>query len=430
MFLRSIKITNYRRFEQLNIRLNPQLTVLVGKNGSGKSSILDAAAIAAGSLPTSLDGIAGFPIRKEDARVSVFRLGDNDDVQPIFPVEISATGCVDGKEISWKRVLNSSSGRCNFSQASELTAITSQYQKRMREGDGSLILPLVAYYGTGRLWNQHKEKSSDVLSVNTRINGYIDSLDSAANDKLMKSWFAKMRQQELQRQESIPAFRIVCQAMEQCLNKLSKVSSCTVDFNLDTREIDVCIPDENGGSTVLPLNKLSDGYKCTVSLIADIAYRMALLNPQLRDKALAETNGIVLIDEIDLHLHPEWQKSILDLLTMLFPRIQFIVSTHAPSVINTVKSENLMILENDSVRLPVGEIYGKDTNTIVSGVMKSTNRPPEIMFLFDQFNSALQRSSFIEAHDCIAKLEVLLDENDAELAACQSKLKIAETLGV
>lgn len=429
MFLRSIKITNFRRFEELNIKFDQQLTVLVGKNGSGKSSILDATAIAAGSLPTSLDGITGFPIRKEDARISVYRLGDNDDVQPIFPVEITAIGCVDGHEISWKRVLNSISGRCNFSQALELTAISNQYQKRMREGDSTLILPLVAYYGTGRLWNQHKEKSSDVLSVNTRINGYIDSLDSAANDKLMKNWFSKMRQQELQRQEAIPVFRIVCQAMEQCLNRLSNVNDSKVDFNLDTREIDVQIPDENGGSTVMPLNKLSDGYKCTVSLIADIAYRMALLNPQLRDRALAETDGIVLIDEIDLHLHPEWQKSILDLLLTLFPRIQFIVSTHAPSVVNTVKSDNLMILENDIARQPVGEIYGKDTNTIVSGVMQSTNRPPRITELFDRFNIALQRSAFSEAHDCIAKLETILDENDAELAACQSKLKIAEVLG-
>ena len=152
MFLRSIKIKNFRRFEELNIEFNPKLTVLVGKNGSGKSSILDAAAIAAGSLPTSLDGIAGFPIRKEDARVSVYRLGDNDDVQYFYPVEIEATGCIDGQDISWKRVLNSSTGRCNFSQATELTAISSQYQSRERaEGDSSLILPLVAYYGTGRL---------------------------------------------------------------------------------------------------------------------------------------------------------------------------------------------------------------------------------------------------------------------------------------
>lgn len=430
MFLRSIKIKNFRRFEELNIEFNPKLTVLVGKNGSGKSSILDAAAIAAGSLPTSLDGIAGFPIRKEDARVSVYRLGDNDDVQYFYPVEIEATGCIDGQDISWKRVLNSSTGRCNFSQATELTAISSQYQSRMREGDSSLILPLVAYYGTGRLWNQHKEKSSDVLSVNTRINGYIDCLDSAANDKLMKNWFAKMRQQELQRQEPIPAFRVVCNAMEQCIDKLSNVKDSKVDFNLDTREIDVQIPDGNSGSIVLPLNKLSDGYKCTVSLVADIAYRMALLNPQLRDKVLFDTDGTVLIDEIDLHQHPEWQKSILDLLSTLFPKIQFIVSTHAPSVINTVKSENLMILENDTARLPIGETYGKDTNTIVSGIMQSTNRPVEIAELFNLFYSALQTSSFSEAHNYIDRLEALLDENDSELAACQSKLKIAEVLGV
>ena len=91
----------------------------------------------------------------------------------------------------------------------------------------------------------------------------------------------------------------------------------------------------------MPVSQLSDGYKCTISLIADIAYRMAILNPQLLNKVLVETEGIILIDEVDLHLHPKWQKRILKDLMDIFPKVQFIVSTHAPEVINSVKKDLL-----------------------------------------------------------------------------------------
>ena len=110
----------------------------------------------------------------------------------------------------------------------------------------------------------------------------------------------------------------------------------------------------------MPVSVLSDGYRCTISLIADIAYRMALLNPQLLDSVLTETDGIVLIDEIDLHLHPTWQKRVLKDLMDIFPKVQFIVSTHAPEVINSVKSDSVIILKDDKVLSATDETYGRD----------------------------------------------------------------------
>ena len=93
---------------------------------------------------------------------------------------------------------------------------------------------------------------------------------------------------------------------------------------------------DDGGAQKFAMNEMSDGYKNTLSMIGDIAYRMAVLNPTLGDQVLRETPGIVLIDEIDLHLHPKWQQSILNDLNEIFPKIQFIVSSHAPAVINSV----------------------------------------------------------------------------------------------
>ena len=87
-----------------------------------------------------------------------------------------------------------------------------------------------------------------------------------------------------------------------------------------------------------------------LSMVADIAYRMALLNPQLLDKVTEKTSGVVLIDEIDLHLHPAWQRHIVGALKKIFPKVQFIVSTHAPSVISSVPQDEIVILENHQVR--------------------------------------------------------------------------------
>ena len=92
---------------------------------------------------------------------------------------------------------------------------------------------------------------------------------------------------------------------------------------------------------------------------------MALLNPHLLDNVLTETEGIVLIDEVDLHLHPTWQKRILKDLMEIFPKVQFIVSTHAPEVINSVKRESVVVLKDCGVWEAADETYGKDANTIL-----------------------------------------------------------------
>ena len=88
---------------------------------------------------------------------------------------------------------------------------------------------------------------------------------------------------------------------------------------------------------------MSDGYRNMLSMVADIAYRMALLNPQFLGEVTKKTSGVVLIDEIDLHLHPAWQRHIVSALKEIFPKVQFIVSTHAPSVISSVPKEEIVV---------------------------------------------------------------------------------------
>ena len=424
MFLKSMVLHNFRCFSDLDIDFKNRLTVIVGNNGSGKSTVLEAATIAAGTLTSAMDGLTNYGIKKSDAHYRYFDLGSNVDVQPQFPVEITAVGDIDGIEISWTRSLNSAKGRGGLASAKELTAIAQSYQNRMRNGDRELRLPIISYYGTGRLWVQHREKKNDTFEKNNRSNGYIDSLDGAANDKLMMKWFQKMTIQELQRKQEIPEFTAVRTAMEHVLALITGFSDVNVQFNLDTGDIDVNYYDQNNEHVRIPLSLLSDGYKCTISLIADIAYRMAILNPQLLDKVLTETEGIVLIDEVDLHLHPTWQKRILKDLLDIFPMVQFIVSTHAPEVINSVRSDSVVILKDNMVLPSVDETYGKDANTILREVMEVSTRPDDVRRLFEQFYELLDKEEWSKAEAVIEQLETKVGNNDAEVNSCRVRLEL------
>ena len=426
MFLKSMTLHNFRCFSDLKVNFNNRLTVLVGNNGAGKSTVLEAAAIAAGTLTSAMDGLTNYGIKKSDAHYKCFDLGSNVDVQPQFPVEITAVGTIDGQEISWVRNLNSAKGRGGLASAEEMTRIAENYQSRMRSGDKELKLPIISYYGTGRLWNQHREKKNDIFEKNSRSNGYIDSLDGAANDKLMMKWFQKMTMQQFQRGELIPEFTAVRMAMEQVFASIAGVSDVQVQFNLDTSDIDILYFDKNKEHIRIPVSLLSDGYKCTISLIADIAYRMAILNPQLLDKVLTETEGIVLIDEIDLHLHPSWQKRILKDLMEVFPKVQFIVSTHAPEVINSAKQESIVVLSHNTVMPAMNETYGKDANTILREVMEVSERPDDIKQLFDQLYSLLDEEAWQQAEHVIEKLEEEIGSNDPEVNACRVRLELEQ----
>src|SRR5699024_3839634 len=139
--------------------------------------------------------------------------------------------------------------------------------------------------GTGRLWDYHREKQSDLFGTNTRTNGYMDGLDGTAGVRLMMNWFKKLTVQKYQHQENglgdIAELIAVYPAMEQCYNRITGRDDTKIQYNISTNESDVSYTEDAGERMRIPLNQLSDGYKSTISLVADIAYRMAVLNPQL-----------------------------------------------------------------------------------------------------------------------------------------------------
>lgn len=415
MYLKQICLENFKCFEKLDVNFKEKMTVIVGENGAGKTTLLEGIAIAVSTMFTALEGVKGKGIDKTQARLKAYTIGSTSDVQAQFPVKISALGEIGGQEIQWERSLNTSKGQTTIKDAKELTSIAADYQKRLRDGDTALKLPLLAYYGTGRLWDYHREKQNDIFETSTRTNGYIDSVDGTANIKLMMNWFAKMTIQKYQNQENglgpIPELEAVFSAMEKCYKQITGSDSAKIQYNMGTKELDVSYMDETGKRMRIPINQLSDGYKGTISLVADIAYRMAVLNPQYLGNVCSETEGIVLIDEVDLHLHPAWQQRILSDLTSIFPKIQFIVTTHAPEVINSISREHVLVMENNQVFTAPAETYGKDANGILRTIMRVQERPKAVAEQFERFYHAMDAENFAGAEEILKALEDTLGED-------------------
>ncbi|MDO5417985.1 MAG: AAA family ATPase, partial [Lachnospiraceae bacterium] len=383
MKLNQIQIQNYRCFENLDFSLDSQLTLFVGKNGAGKSTILDAIAIAVSTFLCEIDGGVSRNIQKEDARYRFYEMEGVVDAQHQFPVVIAGTGECDGKQpIKWTRSLNSAGGKTTIKDAHQLTDIAQQMQMKVMSGDKSVILPILSYYGTGRLYAQKKEKRDlKTLQKFSRQVGYLDCMAAESNEKMMLNWFEKMTMKSLQNQqktghaEKIQQLQAVERAVCRSFQQVSGAEDAELSFDLDTHRLILEYRSAEGEKLKYALNEMSDGYKNTMSMIGDIAYRMAVLNPQLGERVLEETPGIVLIDEIDLHLHPEWQQSILNDLQEIFPKVQFVITSHAPAVIHSVQREKIRILDHGHIYEPAEQTYGRDANSILREVMQVGERP-------------------------------------------------------
>lgn len=426
MYISELNIKNYRKFSNYNVKFDKKLSVLIGKNGTGKTSILEALTVAVGTFFFGIEGVKSLGIRPSDVNKRYFNIGEDVEVKKQFPVEIFAKGTINNFDVEWSRTLNSSKGKTTSINAKEMTKISGEYQERLMKGDTTLILPMLAYYGTGRLWDDHREKWSKKIRENTRVNGYIDCLDGRANIKLLLDFFKRMSLKSINNGKDNMTFIAVKGSMEKCFRRLTGIDDVKVMVNPDTFGIEIKYNSVDEGVIQIPLEQLSDGYRCALSLIGDIAYRMATLNPQLKNKVLEETPGIVMIDEVDLHLHPEWQQHILKDLTETFPKVQFIVTTHAPAIINSTEYGKLLVLETNKVDYLGTNAYGQDVNTIIKSYMGSSIRPLAIQEKFEEFYHNLDEGKIEEAKEVLDELKEKIDVNDSELASCTVKIKLAE----
>lgn len=329
MKLSHITLQNFRRYEAARFHFHERFTVLIGNNGKGKTTVLDAVAM---MLNTYFQGsrmpTGGGNIGKADARLlytekegQVFREQKTD-------VSLHATALLDGNELSWQRDIGDRGGK-----AKNLVRLGTQARERIQQGE-SPDLPLLLYYGAGRLWNIHDDIETEKPS--SQLDAYRYCLDPKSDQKAFEKWFKKLAYTELQKRTRIPATDVVRQAVMTCIPG-------ALDFYHDTDYDELTIKLEKEG--LVPFNSLSDGYRNMVGMVADIAHRAARLNPHHGADAAIKTTGIVLIDEIDLHLHPKWQRRVVMDLKKAFPNLQFIASTHSPFILQSLEPGEVIDLD-------------------------------------------------------------------------------------
>lgn len=425
MRIEKLRLKNFRCFEELEMHLHPQYNVLIGINGAGKTTILDSLAIALGGYLAGFDGIKSNSILTEDAHCKMFPAGSRIEAQEQFPVEVYVeAAAVSNTMIAWQRELYGKDRRTTYGNIKLIVEYAKMMQNQIRSGDETCILPLVAYYGAGRSYLQKRKpvqyKKGEALN---RQMGYVDCMAAELNEKQMMQWFEDMTYIQLQEGRPIAELETVKKALRECyLSADPSVIDAQFTYDVKSHELEVCIKRDHETER-LPVRMLSDGEKGIIGLVADIAYRMALLNPDLLSGIL-ETPGVVLIDEIDLHLHPAWQKRIVGDLIRIFPNVQFIMTVHAPSILVNVPKENIWILDRYRLYQPQSTTYGRTVEEVMQEVMDINVRPEEILSLQRRFDQAVEKKEFEEAKKLLEQMRTILGDDAKEVIENQIALDV------
>lgn len=399
MKLSHITLQNYRRFDHFDMVLHPELTVIAARNGQGKTTILDAIAAALGPFVGSFDFGRAEHIRRSDARYSV---QDNSfENEQNFPVVIDAT--LIEPAIQWQRTLQSAKSRTTIKEAAPLASWGKQLQNNVRANIEE-ILPVLRYYSSKRLWVNHKNTTGKAILTQSRTAGYEDCLSSLSSFAQLQEWVKKATL-SIQQQRDLPGYEK--SNLEPRLKGIQKAVDtvmedegwCNFHYSFVFDELAMTHPDHGA----LPISMLSDGVRAMISLSADLALRCVRLNGFLGELAPQESTGIVLIDEIDLHLHPAWQQKVVQALRNAFHKLQFIISSHSPQVLSTVNSDNIRIVFKDAkgkwqAQSPSQEILGLESAIALNDVMGVNPIPPvEAAKLIASYTIAIENS----VHDSV-----------------------------
>lgn len=454
MKVTSLKLLNFRCFKELNIELNEQLTVLVAPNGQGKSSVLDALRIILWPYVSAFDVVSGTMantgIEIDDVRLTRNERKKNMEVS--LPTRVEANFVCDEQSILVARQRDkvSKRSRTTTKDARQLANFGSNLQQQVRnesESDTDVILPCIGFYGTGRLWRHRyltlkNEASSDFFS---RTYAYVGCLDSGSDYKYFAEWFFylyaadfEQRTKAMEYQDSDSAELTYADLIESIRDAVNLVMKEQGWHNLTYSPSQATLIMTNDDLGELKVDQLSDGLKSVVAMVADIAYRCVRLNVHLGREAAKKTPGIVIIDEVDMHLHPSWQQTILKNLQRAFPKIQFIVTTHSPQVLSTIRRENIRLIEHGQVDVmtaepPLARTYGEPSGDVLHSVMSVDPLPPineksnlqRLTELVDQ-----GQYSENEALQLMRELTDTLGEQNHQLQRLQRSIQRQKALGV
>lgn len=374
-----LRVESFRCFTGLSWdNIDPGFNVIVAPNGGGKTALLDAIAIGLAPFPRFRAKTAGWNITDWD--VPRIRSAGGTTMRADDDVVVSITGPQPTPAESSTRVRTwriskgpSANNRTRTNEAADLSALAKRAFTARRAGSP---LPAVAYYGTQRLWG-HQSLTTARLGREVE-DGYSDCLDPRVSFGAFEKWIAAISHDRLNRATGAAAER-----QWVFLEKLLTATLLPVgvsQFEYSAQENSLMLSD--GAGPFLPAHRLSDGTRTLLGLVGDLARRICLLNSDL-DIDLQDTPGIVIVDEIDLHLHPSWQQRVVAGIRSAFPRIQWIVTTHSQQVVSTVERGCVWEFQVDgsadgsTVTLvhPAAQTEGEDSTAVLASVFDVDSLP-------------------------------------------------------
>lgn len=419
MKVKSLYINNFRGIKQLKLDFSPQTTVFVGINGVGKTAILDCLAISFSHLVhqmTQTKGVCG-------QELDIYN-GASESLNQI-------TVSFKGRDATWVSLLsqNSQSVGSSLLQSDDIESMIKQIQSNLASNPKAGV-PVVVYYPVNRA----------VFDVDISLNMTekpdfhpLTALDWDCSGKYLdfQAFFEWFRNQEdIENEERLnhdANYRDrQLSAVRQAIQSLMPGYT-----NLRVRRLPLRMTLAKQNQELI-LNQLSEGEKCLLALTGDLVRRLATANPALSNPLTGK--AIVLIDELDLHLHPQWQRLVISQLETTFPQCQFIFTTHSPQVISEVQRQDrkvyfLRALGKGIVAHLVTEAYGKDTNFILEGLMETSERPPKVQEQIRQLFRFIDENQLSQARDLLRQLKNEIGTTEPKFAKAEVLIHRKEVLG-
>lgn len=417
MYIKNINVQNFRAFQDISIEFKPGVNLVLGDNGVGKSSLLNAIVIALGGFFSGVAGVKSPGILQADIRIEKTNLTEvSQAIKYVTPVILTAEIDIEGVSYDCQRMRKNQNGDTTTS-AKDLK----KYAEKITNNPES-VLPIFSYQtvqrGTNFKRGDFGAKSKNKL--NDRRCGYIGCLDDRLDINEAKQWCMNMELEEFKRQEKVPEYEtfknIVTTFMKQ-MNELD--SQPVIEYS---RIFEDFVYSE--GNTILPISSLSAGYQSVLFMLMDLSFRLALLNP--KDPLFNNAPGIIVIDEIDMHLHPKWQWNVINALKTTFPNVQFIIATHSPIVISSCENANLVQLDDKQEVRYLNDAYAYSIQDVVELRQGSSSIPQKLKELSERFDLCLNNNKIEEAKRIYEEMYNRYGEKNSEVKNAELELFLGE----
>jgi len=416
MKIKKLTLTNFRAYEYAEFNFNDGINLLVGINGAGKSTVLDALNVC---LSVIFSNIPEAKVRKQSFSDDDIRVGAKSlQVSCDFTYLGDSYNLLIEKNRERRIITNKTKNdkeKIKFLDDKEIFIPSFNLRTKKLSELGRESIGVI--FSTKRSLIT-REEPSKTASVGGKAAAFVDAFSSERyfNLKIFADWYKVQEALSKEKAKTKKHAATLKKAIELFLPGFNNLKVLS-----DRRGTEFYIDKDK---KPFKLSQLSDGERGVIALVFDIARRLSQANP-LSSDALAEGNGVVLIDELDLHLHPRWQRNIIENLSNTFPNLQFIATTHSPQIIPAIEPERIQLIYNKEVLHPDRSL-GLDSNWILKNLMDSEDRPTISSKAIAEVEAQINKGNLTKALSLINKYknEQLELAEWSTLEARISKLKI------